>query len=757
MAGFNIKDIKITSKVEKELPKLLTGEYTTGIPKDSKLTKTAEIEGDEYVKYPEGNIQKAIGPSHEKGGIDMAMPDGTEVISKTTKLTKEDVKYITSQYDIDISTKDSYASVIDKYTKSIGLKKLNDEQADIIATLKKQMENKAMDKETKTLNTDYLSNKIYDTEAKKAPLEAQRKQFFDLAFKLQEEKKPNPAQGEQSFKYGGISGEAFKAMCDKHGLTEEQGRAILGETTRFDVGGTYEEASKNIAAGSFEKASVNKDLNDLYNSGRISATQFSELSDKARGVNPTATKKAPSKLTGTYETNVFSTVNPNRESQVFGDKTYGQEKDPLKIVENLYKNFPDIVSDPSVFGNKIDVDTLKKTGVAKWKGTEPSMKGQQENILALQTKVNDRMKASANHILNNTDKFDKATIDKAKTYLDKETFTGKKIKGTPVEQRVRSYDQLLGDFTSGRYALKMDVITPEESKLLQTKGKYTLNQLSDEDIKGLTPSSQERIARLKEGLDKNADYSLSTYTPEAAVEAPPVDGKAKVPPGGTPIKSFEIPQLKPRYPQLFMHPDQTALPPSGQSPELLVQNRLQRIDPVRIGIENNLQAINKSQQFASEQLSALPPSQRAATMVTIAAASQEAENQAALGANMANAQNIANAEQFNIGQSDKENLLQGQNMLNFEQRTLAGKDKTELDLRRYLNYNHNVAMQNYKDDQKLNLMNSLFPDYQMDPYGRVNYDPSMAFSVQDQDQRNQYMNFMKGPNPITATDAQTLT
>lgn len=752
MAGFNIKDIKVTSKApEKDLPKILTGEYTKGIPKDSDLQKTAEIEGGEYVKYPEGDIQKAIGPSHEKGGIDMAMPDGTEVISKTTKLTKEDVKILSSKYEIDLSTKDTYATAIDKYTKSIGLKKINDEQEDIIAQLKKQMEKKAVDKDTKSLNTDYLSNKIYDTEAKKAPLEAKRKEFFDLTFKLQEDKKPKKEVPTESFKYGGISGDRFKALCEKHGMTEAEGRAMLGETQSFSVGGTYEEALKNITAGSFEKDKVRQDLNDLYNSGKISALQFSDLSDKVKGIDPTVTTSKPSKLTGTYETNAFSGVNPTREPQTFGDKTYGQEKDPLKIIENLYKNFPDIVTDPTVFGDKIDVEALKRTGVAKWKGEEPSMKGQQQNILTLQKKVNDRMKASANHILSNPDKFDNASIEKAKTYLEKETFSGDKQKNFTVEQKVRSYDQLLGDFTSGRYALKMDVVTPEESKLLQGKGKFTLNQLTDEDLAGLSADSQARIKQLKTGLDKNADYSLSTYNP---TKVEPTKESAKTPEGR--VITDQVGALpKKRYPQMFAHPDQSVLPPSSQTPELLVQNRFQRIDPVRVGIENNLQAINKSQQFASQQLDAMPPSQRAAALTTILGTTQEAENQAIFGANTQNANNIINAEQFNIGQSDKENVTQGNNMLNFEQRTLMGKANTEADLRNFLTYHHNTALANFQNDQRLNLMNSLFPDYQIDPFGMVHYDPSMPNQIQNTDEQNRYIQAMT-QRPVTSTDRNVI-
>lgn len=44
-----------------------------------------EIEGGEAVELPNGKTQKVEGPNHENGGIDLFLPEGTEVFSKRIK------------------------------------------------------------------------------------------------------------------------------------------------------------------------------------------------------------------------------------------------------------------------------------------------------------------------------------------------------------------------------------------------------------------------------------------------------------------------------------------------------------------------------------------------------------------------------------------------------------------------------------------------------------------------------------------------
>ena len=729
MAGFNIKDIKVTSKSpEKDLPKILTGEYTKGIPKDSDLEKTAEIEGGEYVKYPEGDIQKAIGPSHEKGGIDMAMPDGTEVISKTTKLTKEDVKILSSKYEIDLSTKDTYATAIDKYTKSIGLKKINDEQEDIIAQLKKQMEKKAVDKDTKSLNTDYLSNKIYDTEAKKAPLEAKRKEFFDLTFKLQEDKKPKKEVPTESFKYGGISGDRFKALCEKHGMTEAEGRAMLGETQSFSVGGTYEEALKNITAGSFEKDKVRQDLNDLYNSGKITALQFSDLSDKVKGIDPvTSSATTEPSWGGLTGTELEQTKKEwNNDASAYAAYKLAEKKLSDPDFKRAYFNkFKEIVNDDVNYKTK-NKDTYKKdlTSLSEEQAVQELLAFEKRNAqlkaFGLKEGVDQQIAPGQTVNKNALD-----IISKSNGILKPEDFS----KGYRGQAGYIAYDKLVnGDRAKGKT--------------------YKSSQ---------TGQSDEPLGDISSIDNANTDTTL--FQRMNVVEAPAAKVEPAKEPAKTPEGKVTTDQVgalpKKRYPQMFAHPDQSVLPPSSQTPELLVQNRFQRIDPVRIGIENDLQAINKSEQFAAQQLDALPPSQRAAALAVALGTTQESENKLILGTNIQNANNIIAAEQFNIGQSDKENIAQGNNMLNFEQRTLVGKANTERELRDYLTYNHNTALANFQNDQRLNLMNSLFPDYQIDFMGNVNYDPSMTNQIQNTDEQNRYI-AMSSQRPITTTDQNKL-
>lgn len=53
------------------------GQVQGGVP--------VEIEGQELIETPDGQVAEAKGPSHENGGIDIVLPEGTEVYSKRLK------------------------------------------------------------------------------------------------------------------------------------------------------------------------------------------------------------------------------------------------------------------------------------------------------------------------------------------------------------------------------------------------------------------------------------------------------------------------------------------------------------------------------------------------------------------------------------------------------------------------------------------------------------------------------------------------
>lgn len=676
MQEFDINKIKMVDRKKEnpEVPieKLLTGEYIQGLKENSGIVPNAELEGDEYLQFPEGDIQKVVGNSHEKGGADMAIPDGTKIISKTLTLKADQAKRLKKIFDIDVTTKTSYAQAIDKYSAKIGLKKLNEEQEDLFNKMKSMLDKK-IPEETLRVNKEYLSKKIFDIEQKKKEKEAMRAEFFDRIFDMQETAKPK-SNSNPNYKNGGVSMEGFKKVAAKYGLSEEDAMALVntGSMPRYQAGGTKYNLSKRE--------------------------------------------------------NVFSDEGVfKREHQSANEKNYGVEKSNEEIILNLYRNFPDIIADDQVFGSYVDVEALKQ-GEVKWKKKLPFNEKIKE-VYNFQQRADKRMRSISDDITNNPGKFSEEAIQWANDYKKKETFSGDNLgKGASMEDKVRAYDSKMGNFTSGRFAAALDVVTPEEMDMLGKKGIFTLNQIDEETLATLDPTTQERIADVRKFKGQDSDYALNTYN----LNGKPAPQKA--PPVEEPNQDFTDYaadyKATPKGPRMFYMPDQSSLPPSALEAQLKVDNRFGRIDPIKIGIDQNIQQIADSRQFVQSQLEGLPDSQRAAALAGLLATSQTATNQAATQTNVINAQNQSQAELFNIGQADRENIAAGQNALNYEQRALRGRALAEEELRNWFDRNQTVALNNFKNQQQLNLLNSMFPDYQLNFMGTgVDYAPSYNYEL----------------------------
>ena len=678
MQEFDINKIKMVDRKKEnpEVPieKLLTGEYIQGLKENSGIVPNAELEGDEYLQFPEGGIQKVVGNSHEKGGADMAIPDGTKIISKTLTLKADQAKRLKKIFDIDVTTKTSYAQAIDKYSAKIGLKKLNEEQEDLFNKMKSMLDKK-IPEETLRVNKEYLSKKIFDIEQKKKEKEAMRAEFFDRVFDMQETAKPK-GDSNPNYKNGGVSMEGFKKVAAKYGLSEEDAMALVntGSIPRYPDGG--------VKFGVFKVENQFKD-SDIY---------------------PV-------------------------EKQAANESNYGVPKSNDDIIKEYYRNFPDILLQDDVLGQYIDKDSLK-SGEVKWKKKLPLNKETQE-IYNFQLRAGKQMKSSAQDIIKNPKHFSEEALKFAQEYLKNETFTDE-VKNLPknasTQDKVRALDKKLGNFTAGRYALGMDVVTPREWEDLSKQGIYTVNQITDEVLETLDPTTQERIAVVRSFKGKDSDYALGQYT----LNGKPAPQKA--PPVEEPNQDFTDYaadyKATPKGPRMFYMPDQSSLPPSSLEAQLKVENRFGRIDPIKIGIDQNIQQIADSRQFVQSQLEGLPDSQRAAALAGLLATSQTATNQAATQTNVINAQNQSQAELFNIGQADRENIAAGQNALNYEQRALRGRALAEEELRNWFDRNQTVALNNFKNQQQLNLLNSMFPDYQLNFMGTgVDYAPSYNYEL----------------------------
>lgn len=701
--GFDINEIEVKDS-NKNIEKLLTGDVEIGLQKGDPRKPNAEIEGGEYIKLPQGNVKKAEGPKHTQGGIKTNLPENTEVISDSIYLTKSEVLKLEKEFEVNLSTKDTYATALDKYSKKIGLKKLNDEQEDIISLLKKEIEKKSVDKGTSLINNEYLSNKIYDIESKKKPLEDKRKKFFDKVFDIQESKKKQENK-EGEFKFGGVQEQAFQNLLKKHNMSEDEGRRILSGLPKFADGGEF---IKRIEEGKDNPDTIYKELRQAALDGKISEANYQDVIKKYYAKYPQNASNTDAET---------ATLTPE-EKTIVEKKWNGDEKAYLN-----FKTISEKVKDPKFSSSlyeqyKKDIESDKNYTKDKKGSWYSALKDRSESEVVEQLLAQEERNARLEAYGLDPEKTDQSTAKGART--NKQTIDF-------INQHKEALGDILPGFEKGyigqaAYISYNNLLSNEKSGY---KG-YKKNQTGKDD------EALGKISSIdNDNTNTTLGHRMSGFDPiveEKEKPSPQPEGEIK--------EDIDL-STKQKRARAFHSPDQSVLPPGGQQPEMLVNNRFQRIDPIRIGIESQLQSGAENRNFLASQIDFLPPAQRAAALSSLLSTTQSAENEAILGTNITNAQNISAAEQFNIGQSDRENIAQGSNLLNFEGRSLTAKAKTEADLREYLKYNHNVAMNKFSNDQQLNLISNLTPDYALDYYGMgVNYDPYYDFQIKNNDQLN---------------------
>ncbi len=165
---------------------LLTGEYLAENP-DAMMQANVEIEDSEKVLNSQtGEIQTAVGETHETGGIKTSLPEGSQVLSDFTKINAKNAKYFRDTYDINIKADDTFAKALDKIEAKIGLKKLIKEEEEIQLKIEKQLQKENPDEQTTNINLQFLSEEARELEIKKEPLQDLRKLAFEDVFERQE-------------------------------------------------------------------------------------------------------------------------------------------------------------------------------------------------------------------------------------------------------------------------------------------------------------------------------------------------------------------------------------------------------------------------------------------------------------------------------------------------------------------------------------------------------------------------------------------
>ena len=184
---------------------LLTEGYTSGIPQGSPQVPNAELEKNEFTIDPEtGQTMQVIGKKHSEGGEEMALKNGTKVVSDFIKIGSELARTLKKDYGLSVTPKTTFAKATEKYRNSIGLTKKLNEQTSIIGKIKEQEE--VENQNVRDLNLGHLTEKYHNLEQEKAPLDEKMTMFTEMMFDLQEQNKAEEDRknADAKLKKGGI-------------------------------------------------------------------------------------------------------------------------------------------------------------------------------------------------------------------------------------------------------------------------------------------------------------------------------------------------------------------------------------------------------------------------------------------------------------------------------------------------------------------------------------------------------------------------
>lgn len=215
---------------------ITNAQYLTGQYIADEQNPNVEIEQGEHTRNSEtGQIQEAIGEKHDEGGVDVNLPDGSQVLSDYTQIGKENAKKFREEFGINVKATDTFAQVMDKVNKKIGLDKIVKEESENIEELEKQMKSDGQSK-TSELNTEYLQKELERAQAEKEALKPEQDRAFEMIFAEQEK---IPKKGDTTKKYGG----EIKALAKKYGVELSKVEALMQEggitKQNFQEGGEY--------------------------------------------------------------------------------------------------------------------------------------------------------------------------------------------------------------------------------------------------------------------------------------------------------------------------------------------------------------------------------------------------------------------------------------------------------------------------------------------------------------------------------------
>ena len=176
---------------------LSTGNFIYG--NDNHPNPNVEVEKGEYIQTPDGSTMEVLGKKHSEGGEMLNLPQSTAVVSDYLKIGSKLATYFKKNYDLNVTSKSTFATVLDRYKRKIGLTKILEEETNILQKITDQEDVEF--EPTRDINLQILSKKAVELQSQKQPLEKRLEEFTRVVFDKQELQKGNEV--ESSYKQEG--------------------------------------------------------------------------------------------------------------------------------------------------------------------------------------------------------------------------------------------------------------------------------------------------------------------------------------------------------------------------------------------------------------------------------------------------------------------------------------------------------------------------------------------------------------------------
>lgn len=710
---------------KKDLHKAMTGEYQFALNMDKPATKpNAEVEGGEYILDSKG-IRKFEGKSHEKGGMPVKLEDGSRIISNHLKIGVDLAKELNKSLKLPFKATDTYAKALDRFTNASGLTKVNEELQKLIASMDEQKD-KSKDKETFTLNNQFLNNSVNTKNKEKEPLEKERAKFFDMLFKNQEQSKKE--QSGYKMQMGGD----YLELAAKHNIDPERAKELLKNLPHYQDAGFVNPFSELVKKLGFDNGSQRpENMSDAqYYEQEARKNTLGEVTGKAR------------KYT-------------DKEKDVI-KKHYSKFVLDKKSLDTLTKA---IDNDEVVFnpGMLETIGTGKVLPIQLQHKDNPNGSyGGQDEARINGYLYNDTFKQKTGRDFNPNNPEDTKLIYNEVIPALKEK--GIDYKGAPFRnQKVDAYGNIVASepgFVVAKPAKKSGNVDLEAYRKQSPGGKQMIA-----DEYGVTVQDLDESAKNPTNKFLKLNGENKPETPKVTPETPST-GTVRFDENPFKFKLNNVVEeptkdvVKDKNRRgLLLLPDQTPLMPSSIQPSLKLQRRYSRIGYNDISPEQQLTEMNRSEVATQDQLKDMSPAQRAAASAALVANANTQSNKVIADVNRSNSAGRNAVDTYNAKISDAEENAAGQDALDYEKRTYMAQNAYEQNLNNFYNRLQENQMNNWKTVEGLNRYNALNPNVQFTGEG---YETTNTLALNPSEMK--YINELRNPTEeTTKTKAKTKT